>query len=112
LVDHDFSQLIVDGTLRIEPAIEFVLARDVGLDRATDATLLDYAANNGLVVLSHDSNTMTATAVEAVKAHRPMVGLIISHQRAPIGRVIDSLVLVWAASEAEEYVDQIRYLPL
>jgi hypothetical protein len=112
LVDHDFSQLIVDGALRQEPAIDFVLAREAGLDRALDPALLDHAAAEGLIVLSHDSNTMTAAAVAAVTAGRPMARLIIAHQRAPIGRVIDSLVLLWAASEAEEYRDRIKFLPL
>jgi hypothetical protein len=112
LADHDFSQLIIDGTLRVEPAIDFVLAREVGLDRASDPALIDNAAGQGLIVLSHDSNTMTGAAVAAVKAGRPMAGLVIAHQRAPIARVIDSLILVWAASEAEEYRDGIRFLPL
>jgi hypothetical protein len=79
LVDHDFSQLIVDGALRQEPAIDFVLARDVGLDRAPDASLFDHAATEGLIVLSHDSNTITAAAIAAVNASRPMAGLMIAH---------------------------------
>jgi hypothetical protein len=81
-VDHDFSQLIIDGTQRVEPAIDFVPASEVGLERAPDTEFIEYAAGQGLIVLSHDSNTMTAAAVEAVKAGRPMAGLLIAHQRA------------------------------
>jgi len=34
------------------------------------------------------------------------------HQRGPIAPVIESLVLIWAASEQEEWRGQVVYLPL
>jgi hypothetical protein len=112
LVDHDFNEKIVRGALRREPTMEFRLAREVGLEQAPDRQILEYAAQEAWLVLSHDLNTMTAIAYEMVSTDRPMRGLLLAKQRASVARVIDSLVLVWAASEAEEYVNQIRYLPL
>jgi hypothetical protein len=41
-----------------------------------------------------------------------MHGLLLVHQREPIGPTIDSLVLIWTASEAEEWIGLIEYLPL
>jgi len=33
-------------------------------------------------------------------------------QSAPVKRVIDDLLLIWVASEAEEWEGQVRFLPL
>ena len=45
-------------------------------------------------------------------AGQSMPGLLMVAQSEPIGPVIDSLVLIWSASEAEEWADQVRFLPL
>lgn len=41
-----------------------------------------------------------------------MNGLFLVHQRNPAGPVIEDLVLIWADSEAEEWAQQVRFLPL
>jgi hypothetical protein len=55
---------------------------------------------------------MTAAAFERIAAGEVMNGLLLAHQRDPVGGVIDSLVLIWQASEAEEWAGQVAYLPL
>jgi hypothetical protein len=112
LSDHDLNEHIIDGTLRREPAIEFVRARDVGLDGRPDAEVLEYAAAQGLLVVSHDVNTMPAQAWARLAAGQPLSGLLMVQQSDPISPVIDSLILIWSASEAEEWQGQVRFLPL
>ena len=41
-----------------------------------------------------------------------MPGVFVSHQGDNIGVVIDNLIMIWAASDAEEWADQIVFLPL
>lgn len=55
---------------------------------------------------------MTAAAIERIVRRQPMAGLLISPQRLSIGKAVDDLLLVWVASEAEEWIDRIDYLPL
>lgn len=112
LVDQDFNEHIVQGVLRQEPAVGFVRTRDLGMAEGTDAEVLEYAAAQGRLVLSHDVNTMSAAACERLAAGKPLHGLLLVHQRSPLGPVIEDLVLIWSASEAEEWVGQVRYLPL
>jgi hypothetical protein len=38
--------------------------------------------------------------------------LLLVHQRTPVAPVIDSLILIWAANEAEEWAGQVTFLPL
>ncbi len=112
LADHDFSGRILDGLVLKEPSIDLVRARDVGLATTPDPEVLEYAAKAGRIVLSHDESTMTAAAIARLRAGESMPGLLIANQFKPIGRVIDELLMIWAASEADEWVDMIRYIPL
>ena len=112
LGDHDLKEQIIDGVLRREPALEFIRARDVGMDDRSDAEVLNYAAQNGFIIVSHDVNTMTSAAYALVDSGAKMSGLLMVQQSKPIAPAIDSLVLVWSASEAEEWRGQVRFLPL
>src|SRR5882724_6272414 len=98
LADQDFNEHIVRGVQREEPAVEFVLARDVGAGEQPDADVLAYAAVEGLIVVSHDVNTMTAAAFARLAAGEPMDGLFLVHQRSPLAPIIESLILIWASS--------------
>jgi hypothetical protein len=55
---------------------------------------------------------MPAHATNRLAAGLALAGLLMVRQTQPIGPVIDSLVLIWSASEAEEWRDRICFLPL
>jgi len=64
LADHDLNEQIVVGVLRGAPMAEFRRVHELGFATRNDAFLLDYAAEQGLIIVSHDVNTMTAAAYE------------------------------------------------
>lgn len=112
LADNDLDEHIITGVLRREPLIEFVRARDLGLDRAPDPEILTAAAENGFGVVSHDVNTMPGHARARTASGGHTAGLFMVRQRDPIEPVIDSLVLIWSASDAEEWHEQVVFLPV
>ena len=112
LADHDLNEHIVTGVRRRAAGVEFRRVRDVGLDGRTDPEVLAYAAEQRLLVVSHDVNTMPAHVRRRLTAGLPVAGLLTVRQTAPVADVIDSLVLVWSSSEAEEWQGQIAFLPL
>ena len=112
LADHDLNEHIVHGALRREPAIEFIRARDVGLQEHSDAEVLAYAVTHQLIVVSHDVNTMTAEAYVRIRAGVPVAGLLLVKQSDPVGMVIDDLILIWSTSEAKEWQNTVSFLPL
>jgi predicted nuclease of predicted toxin-antitoxin system len=79
LADQDFNENILRGVHRLEPAVEFWKLRDVGLDKASDAEVLAYAASENWIVVSHDVNTMSAAANTRLRAGQPMNGLLLVH---------------------------------
>ena len=112
LADHDLNEFIVEGVLRREPPVEFVRAREVALADRPDPVVLEYAARNAFLIVSHDVNTMSGYAYARVAAGEKMGGLLLVPQRAPLGPVIESLLLIWSDSEAEEWENQVLFLPL
>lgn len=112
LADHDLNEHIIDGVLRREPSLELNRARDLGLSDRLDPEVLSHAAREGLIVVSHDVNTMPGFAQARMASGQMIGGLLMVRQSQPIGPIIDSLILIWSASEAEEWQNQIRFLPL
>ena len=64
------------------------------------------------LIVSHDVNTMKAAAEARIAAAAGMNGLFLVPQSRPTRIVAESLILIWAASQAEEWQDKIVYLPL
>jgi len=112
LADNDLNDAIVVGVRRREPAAEFARLRDLGLATWSDTEILDFAARENRIVVSHDVNTMREAASTRLAAGLPMNGLLLAHQRTPVSAIIESLLLIWAASEAEEWACQVEFLPL
>ena len=112
LCDHDLNEAIYDGARRQEPAMEIIRVREVGLQKSSDPEVLDYAAHHNLIIVSHDANTMTAHAYDRVAQAKKMSGLFVVQQKSPIGPVVSSLVLIWSATDLEEWEGRVQYLPL
>ena len=112
LADNDLNEDIVDGVLRRQPAIEFLRARHVGVHNIPDTEVLAFAADNGLLVVSHDVNTMPAAFYRRQLGRLPVPGLIMVQQSTPVRPVIDELLLIWSASDAEEWTGVVAFLPL
>jgi hypothetical protein len=112
LADHDLNEAIIDGVCRRQPRVEFVRARDVGLARRPDAEVLEYVAAHGLLVVSHDVNTMPAAAAQRHSARLPLPGVFMVRQTLPLSVAIGQLEMIWSASEAEEWAGLVTFLPL
>lgn len=111
LADHDLNDIIVDGVLRREPGIEILRVREIGMADRPDPEILQWAADNGLVIVSHDVNTMTAHAYDRLAQGQRMAGLLLVHQAESVASIIDSLVLIWSATEPEEWDGVVAFLP-
>ena len=112
LADHDFNEAVLEGVARIEPMIEVIRLRDVELEEWEDARVLEWAAQRKLIVVSHDVNTMSAAAHSRMGRGEFMAGLLLVRQQPIAMRaVIENLVLIWSASEAEEWQGKVRFLP-
>jgi hypothetical protein len=112
LADENFNNNIVRGLLRRNPTVDIVRVQDVEVAGADDPTVLDWAACEGRVLLTHDALTITRYAYERVKRDQPMPGVFEVNRSVSIGRAIDDILLLVECSLDDEWEGQVRYLPL
>jgi hypothetical protein len=111
LADADFSQKIVLGLLRREPAIDFRTALQGGVLGRPDPEVLALAARENRILISHDRATMP-TRFARFTASQSSPGLILVSQEIDMGTAIEDLLLIWAAPSLEEWRDRMGFVPL
>lgn len=111
LADADLNQAIVIGVLAREPALDFLSATGADLEGRSDTDVLEFAASQDRIVVSHDTSTMPVHFSARLRSGRMSPGVFLVRQSASVGQVVEAILLVWSASALEEWAGQIHYLP-
>lgn len=110
--DENFDGTIVRGVLRRNAAVDIVRIQDVGLAGADDPSVLEWAAGESRVLLTHDVATITHYAYARVREEKPMPGVIEVGAKVTVGQAIEDLLLIAECSFEKELEGRIVYLPL
>jgi len=111
LTDENFNGNILRGLMRRLPELDIVRVQDVGLMNTDDPDILQWAASEGRILLTHDVATITMYAYERVNRGLAMTGVVEVIAKAPIGKIIDDLELFICCSDPEEYEGQVLFIP-
>ena len=114
LADQNFNGHILGGLARQEPALDVLHVRDVGLDEAPDPTILEWAAENDRVLLTHDRRTIPTFAHDRVVAGRPMSGvfLVRDERMSTAGKIHGKESCSRSLLDPESARDIVRYFPM
>jgi len=110
--DNDLRSSIRVGALRREPSLDFASAAATQLDGVPDLDVLRLASDRGRILISHDENSMPGHFAAFLNVGNHSPGVLMVPQGAPVGRVIESIVLIRVASDAAEWIDRIAWLPI
>lgn len=110
--DQNFSGRILRGIGLRLTGLDLVRALDVGLAKAPDPVLLQWAANEGRILLTHDMNTIPGFAYDRICAGLEMPGVFLVNTHMAIGKAIDQLVIAIECSTPEEWKDRVEFFPL
>src|SRR5215218_11256595 len=110
--DENFKGAIVRGLLLRSPMLDIVRVQDTGMHGADDPALLQWCADQGRVLVTHDVSTITAFAYDRVRGGLPMPGVVEVNQAVAVGVAIDDLLLLAECSREGEWEGQVLYLPL
>ncbi len=111
LADENFDNTVVRGLFRRSPEIDVVRVQDLGLSGKDDPTILDWAAQEGRILLTHDVSTITRYAYDRVRQGQTMPGVIEVSLDTPVGRVIEDILVLVECSQEGELEGQVQYLP-
>jgi hypothetical protein len=73
---------------------------------------LEWAAQAGRVLLTHELSTNTKNSKDRVRAGKPMPGVFEVSRDVGVGVIIDEILLLAECSLSGEWEGQVRYLPL
>ena len=123
LLDENLPPRLRTAVLRVNPMIDILRVGDEGAPtlKTQDPDILRYVerARGRRTTCSHRERllvtknrvsmpTHVATHLAAGGHHW---GVFRVRPRATIGQLADEICLIWEASEAEEWVDQMRWIP-
>lgn len=78
LADEDFNNRIVRGLMRRQPNLDIVRIQNTALFGAPDAVILEWAAHNGRVLMTHDVSTMNDYANARFRCGESVAGIIVA----------------------------------
>ncbi len=108
--DADFNAEIIDGLIRRMPMIDFQTADEASLRGLKDDKVLEISAQANRILVTHDRKTMPKHFAEFI-LQQECPGVFIIAQNVSISSAIESLLLIWTASEQEEWQNLIVDLP-
>ena len=108
--DNDLDYRIVRATRQLNQSIDFQSAVEARLHGKKDASVLEIAAAENRILVSHDRKTMPQDFAHFIQ-RQTSPGLIVLSRKLSISESADWLHLIWAASEAEEYMNLIIPIP-
>ena len=112
LVDQNFNAHIVNGLTRRNSLMELIHVRDIGLAAADDSVVLERAAIQGLVLLTHDRQTIPSFAYQRIVKGLPMPGVFLVRDDMPIAKAIEQILIAAYCFSSEECKGIVRYFPI
>ena len=110
--DENLNYNIIRGLIRRNSDLDIINIHDAGLSGKHDAAVLEWAAQENRILLTHDVTTITKYAYERLNKNLPMPGVFEIKMDSSLGEIIDDLLLLAEYSYENEWVGQIVYLPL
>jgi hypothetical protein len=112
LADENFNNDILRALLRQYQNFDIVRAQDVGLAGSDDEVILQWAADQNRLLLTHDVSTITAAAYRRIMKGDPMPGVFEVNRGVPVRAAVEDILLLMECSRPGEWEGQVRYLPL
>jgi hypothetical protein len=109
--DANLNQIILLAARRREPALDFQTALQAEFSGVNDSEVLARAAREGRILVTHDRKTMPRHFFAFITT-ATSAGVLIVPQHLQVAAAVVDLLLISHASEAEEWMNQIRSLPL
>ena len=114
LLDEHVPHAIQSQLLRLDAEIEVVAlgqpsAPPKGI---SDSELLAWIEESGYILVTANRRTIPEHVQAHYAAGRRIPGILFLKRGASLGQVIEQLYLLWAASDAKEYLDRTLYLPM
>lgn len=112
LADENFNGHLLRALLRHVPDLDVLRVQEVGLMGVDDPEILEWAAQNGRVMLTHDAKTMVGFAYDRVRAEVLMPGVIVINEQNSLRVLLEDLVIATTCLYESELSNHAYYIPI
>jgi len=114
LLDEHIDPRLRAQLIRQAPDIVVWMIGDPGAPRygTPDPDILLWCEANGFTLVTSNRRSMPGHLQAHLALGRHIPGILVLSPDLTIGAILEQLLLIWGASETEEYQDLLLYLPL
>jgi hypothetical protein len=109
---HTTSFPSVCAASRRQASTDFKSAASAHLLGKTDPEVLALAAQEGRLLVTQDVRTMPQHFGNFVQQGNRSPGVILVPQTVPVAVAIEALILIWSATDQEDWSDRIVRIPV
>ncbi len=114
LLDENVDRALLNGLRQHYSEITVWVIGDPGvpLRKTSDPDILIWCEAHNFVLVTNNRASMPVHLKDHLNAGRHMPGIFILNAALSIGDTVDELALISELAAADEYLDQIRHLPI
>ena len=114
LIDENISPEYRTQLRRHEPLLTVLVIGDEGVPaRGTpDPEILEWCEKHQFNLITNNRESMPQHLSDHLAAGHHVPGIFTINLAVPMGKIIDELLLIAGASDEDEYIDEITYIPL
>jgi predicted nuclease of predicted toxin-antitoxin system len=112
LADENLRSSIFKGLRSHYPEVDIVRVQDVGLRGSDDEAVLQWAADQERILLTHDVSTIGDFVLQRLAKAKPMPGVLYINCPLSNQKILEELHLIATCTSPEEWQGQCAYLPL
>lgn len=114
LIDENISKILRTQLLNHEPSLTVLMIGDEGAPgRSTsDPEILRWSEQHQFSLITNNRKSMPKHLADHLSAGHHVPGIFTINLNVSVGLIIEQLILIAGASDEDEYIDQIVFIPL
>lgn len=110
--DENFNGTVLKLLRKRFPQLDIVRVQDTAMVQASDPALLEWAAHEDRIILTHDVQTLVGYAYARVQQGLPMPGVFLIPESLDVGIALAELELAIGAGNPQDFRDQVTFIPM
>lgn len=110
--DENFNGDILKQLRERFADLDVVRIQDTTLYQAPDPEVLEWAAQEERIILTHDVQTLVGDAYQRIENGLPMPGVILVPTTLPIGKALEDLEIAIGAGEPSDFESRVTFIPM
>ncbi len=113
LIDENISPKYRTQLLNHEPSLTVLAVGDEGAPPKStpDSEILEWCEQHQFNLITNNRESMPQHLSDHLSAGHHVPGIFTINLAVPMGKIIEELLLIVGASDEDEYIDEIKYLP-